>query len=274
MKHFINSIKTLLSVSAQICLAVLIYFAFMWLQMFFNKLPYNLSLLGPFMLLTILVILKQSWLKRSYKPTLIMKYALRTLALSILGIIFFEGFTLLIMFLNSDNNLDHYVSLMSASFANPTKHVPIIMNIYVPAAMEEVLCRFLILSLLIYKGINRYWSILISSIVFSICHGQYNYYVLVYILFIGIAFGMLYLMFQNPGVAIGLHFTINYFAHLSPNYDAHAYYLPNSFSAVWKENTLIAYYCITVLIAWIYTQYIRPRLQQKELNISHNKGSA
>ncbi len=219
------------------------------------------------LLLTTLVFLKRSWLKRPYKLTLIPKYTLRTLTLSIVGIVFFEGFTLLIMLLLSDSNLDHYVNLIRETFVNPLKYMPAIVNIYIPAAMEEVLCRFLILSLLIYKGINRYWSILISSIVFSLCHGQYNYYVLVYIIFIGIAFGMLYLMFQNLGVAIGLHFTINYMVHFSPGYNAHSYYLPTSVAEVWEGNTLITYYCIAVFSAWIYTQYIRPRLQKQQISL-------
>mgnify|MGYP003583653074 FL=1 len=259
MRSTMHSIKTLLRVSVQILLAVFAYFLFMWLQAFFNKLPYNLSLLGPLLLFVVLILLKRSWLQRSCRFMSGIRYSARALMYCILSILFFVGFALLMMLLYSSDQIHHYAATVWQNISNPVPHISTLLQILIPAALEEVLCRFLILALLIHNGMNRYWSILISSIVFSLCHGQYNYYILVYIVAIGVVLAMLYLIFKNLGVAIGLHFTINYFVHINPDDDPKAYDLPESFVQVWQENTLINYFCILVLLLWIYTQYIRRR---------------
>lgn len=259
MRSIMHSIKTLLRVSVQILLAVFAYFLFMWLQVFFNKLPYSLSLLGPLLLFVILVLLKQTWLQRSYRLMSSVRYSAQALMYCILSILLFVGFALLMMILYSSDEVHYYAATVWQNISNPVPHISTLLQILIPAALEEVLCRFLILALLIHNGVNRFWSILISSVVFSLCHGQYNYYILIYIVAIGVALAMLYLIFKNLGVAIGLHFTINYFVHINPDYDPKAYYLPKSFAQVWQENTLINYFCILVLLLWIYTQYIRKR---------------
>lgn len=261
----ISSLTTLLRVSVQILLAVFAYFLFMWLQVFFNKLPYNLSLLGPLLLFVALVLLKRIWLQRSYRLMPGIRYSAQALMYCILSIVFFVGFALLMMILYSSDDVRYYAATVWQNISNPIPHINALLQILIPAALEEVLCRFLILALLIHNGGNRFWSILISSIVFSLCHGQYNFYILVYIVAIGIALAMLYLIFKNLGVAIGLHFTINYFAHINPDYDPKAYYLPKSFVQVWQESMLINYFCILVLLLWIYTQYIRKRKRPRRV---------
>jgi membrane protease YdiL (CAAX protease family) len=168
------------------------------------------------------------------------------------------------------------VSILVAYFENPSEsdsvssmiddiisnfRSSIVISIIFAALMEELLFRYYILSILVKRGINQYLAILISSLLFSIIHiFSYNVYVLIYITFLGIGFGMLYILIKNIGAPLGLHFTINYLAAI---YEANEEYNPSNFIDVIIGNSTLNWYLLLIMLAWVLNLIIRKQTLNK-----------
>ncbi|WP_161971180.1 CPBP family intramembrane glutamic endopeptidase [Edaphocola flava] len=164
----------------------------------------------------------------------------------------------------------HTISELFANYTNLLKSILPHFNQWLTtvfaAGMEEILFRFIILSLLIYNGVNRYLAMLFSSVLFAMVHLQYNLYVLGHIVQIGTALSMLYLIFRNLGVAIGMHAAHNYIIDADHSFQE-TNYTPHSFMEVLQDNVTVSIVCCLVILLWIYTQYIRPRLQKQQISL-------
>lgn len=264
INSFTSSLKTLLSVSLKILLAVFIYYAFLGIQTYlFNRLPCNLSLIGPLVILSTYCLLKRHWLQQGYNLRYGLKRSACVLAITLLS---FFVFTMVYMLVNAIYT--HTVTNLFADYTNLLQSIPRHINqwltIVFAAGMEEILFRFIILSLLIYNGVNRYLAMLLSSVLFAIVHLQYNLYVLVLIVQIGTALSMLYLIFRNLGVAIGMHAAHNYIIDADHHFKETSY-TPHSLTEVLQHNVTATIVCCLVILLWIYTQYIRPRLQAQQV---------
>lgn len=266
MNSMVTFFKVLLRISVQMLLAVLIYYAFMGIQTYiFNKLPYGLSILGPMLMILAYIFMKWIWLHQQYSKRYAVRHILNTTAATIIGMCVFTGLYILSIALFIPEEFKETVAQLQVAWQKPGVHLLQVINILLAAGMEEILFRFLILSLLIHHGANRYLAILISSVLFSIVHLQYNIYVLCYIVLIGTTFSMLYLMFRNLGPAIGLHFAHNFMVDTANNFKETGPFTPNNFSELLEGSTLSIIVCFLVICLWIYTQYIQPHLQQKRI---------
>lgn len=127
----------------------------------------------------------------------------------------------------------------------------IILTVFIQVFMEEIIFRYYMSHTLTGKMGDTYIYLFTSSLSFSVLHAfSYNYYLLVYIFFYGIAFGMLYLLTKNIGVPIGLHFANNYYIEVNADGIEHIY-TPGSFTELFNDNL-----SITIIICLIYTWWV------------------
>lgn len=258
-------IKVFLRVSVQILSGILLFFLYMFLQKSLNGLPYNLALLGPLCLVLMLVWLKRRSLGQVYSLSYAWRRTVKIAAVTLISMLVWVAFFMLLWLLLDYESVEEGWARLLPFILHPVKHLPTLLNILIAAGLEEVLCRFFILALLMHNGLNRYWAMLISAVLFSLCHGQYNMFVWYYILIIGIALAMLYLMYRNLGAAISLHFAINFLSYIGSDPNDNSVYAPQSFAAVFSDNLYISYACALVLLMWIYKMYVGPRLQEKNV---------
>jgi len=127
----------------------------------------------------------------------------------------------------------------------------IILTVFIQVFMEEITFRYYTSGTLTGKMEDTYIYLFTSSIAFSVMHAfSYNHYLLVYIFFSGIAFGMLYLLTKNIGTPIGLHFANNYYLKLYAD-GTEEIYTPGSFTELFNDNL-----SITIIICLIYTWWV------------------
>ncbi len=132
----------------------------------------------------------------------------------------------------------------------------VILTVFVQVFMEEIIFRYYMSGTLTGKMDDTYIYIFTSSIAFSILHAfSYNHYLLVYIFFYGIAFGMLYLLTKNIGVPIGLHFANNYYIEINAD-GTENIYTPGSFTELFKDNLIIIIIICLIYTCWVLRNYV------------------
>lgn len=127
-----------------------------------------------------------------------------------------------------------------------------ILAVFIQVFMEEIIFRYYMAGTLTQQKSDSYIYLFTSSVTFAVLHAfTYNYYVLCYIFFYGIALGMLYMLTKNIGVPIGLHFANNYYLEISTD-NAEELYAPESFAELFKDNQDITLLIALVYIGWIF----------------------
>lgn len=136
--------------------------------------------------------------------------------------------------------------------------VATILDVCIQVFMEELIFRYYMSGTLMRDNSrsNTYIYLLSSSISFSLLHiFTYNHYVLFYIFFYGIAFGMLYILTKNIGVPLGLHFANNYYIIIR-NEDNGEYYAPGSFAEIFTDNLIIIIFIGLIYTWWIFRYHV------------------
>ena len=134
----------------------------------------------------------------------------------------------------------------------------IILTVFIRVFMEELIFRYYMSGTLMQDNSrsNGYLYLFSSSITFSLLHiFTYNHYVLFYIFFYGVAFGMLYLLTKNIGVPIGLHFANNYYIEINAN-GTENIYNPGSFTELFKDNLSITIIIGLIYVWWLLRYYV------------------
>lgn len=138
-----------------------------------------------------------------------------------------------------------------------------VLSVFIAVFIEELIFRYYMSGTLTGKKSDFYIYLITSSLAFSLLHAfSNNVYVLCYIFFYGIAFGMLYILTQNIGVPLGLHFANNYYITISAD-NNDVVYSPQSFSEVLKDNNIIVIIIAIVYLWWVCQYYLFKQARPK-----------
>jgi membrane protease YdiL (CAAX protease family) len=140
--------------------------------------------------------IKFSGLKKVYKPV-------RNF---IFYFIVFNALWLLILFLQADS-MEEFVAFLREYVKHSSLNQFI--TVLLSAAIEEVFCRYYIIGALVSEQVNIYPAIFISSVIFSMLHGQYTIEILVPIILVGVTLAQLFILTKSLAAPLAAHVVHN-----------------------------------------------------------------
>lgn len=135
-----------------------------------------------------------------------LKVLFRTIQSFIIYFIFFNVLWLFILFLQAAST-DEFVAFLREYMEHNS--LDRLITVLLSAAIEEMLCRYYIIGALVSERVNIHLAILISSIIFSMLHGQYIIEILVPIVFVGVALALLFVLTKSLAAPLAAHFVHN-----------------------------------------------------------------